>query len=269
MAIKPWIESVSLHPDVLKENVATDIFALDLGPLADGSGTVAPVYRDAESFFKASYVTIGLKSLLDEVLKRLAGQGGAPVLKLMTPFGGGKSHVMAALLHAAKNHKALTVLPEAKGMPDPGAVRIAVIDGQFFNAQQGKEGDGIRAKTFWGWIALKLGGKEGYELLRANDESRVAPGGDDLLKLFGNRPNLILLDEVLEYLINAGGVKVEKTDLREQTLTFLKELTVAAANAPRTVVVLSLPSSQPRETIQHTQLLATLDHFVGRKDTLR
>ena len=61
---KPWIELVHLHPDVLKENASTDIFALDLGPLADGSGTVAPVYRDAESFFRASWVTAGLKSLL-------------------------------------------------------------------------------------------------------------------------------------------------------------------------------------------------------------
>src|ERR1035441_10425134 len=26
---KPWIESVHLHPDVLKENAGTDIFALD------------------------------------------------------------------------------------------------------------------------------------------------------------------------------------------------------------------------------------------------
>jgi Protein of unknown function (DUF499) len=266
---KPWIESVHLHPDVLKENAGTDIFALDLGPLADGSGAVAPVYRDAESFFRASYVTTGLKSLLDEVLKRLSGKGGAPVLKLMTPFGGGKSHTMAALFHAAGNRKALDVLPEAKGIASPTDVRVAVVDGQFFNAQQGKEFDGVKVKTLWGWLALKLGGKAGYEAMRANDDARVTPGGDDLLKLFGDKPNLILLDETLEYLINAGGVKVEKTDLREQSLNFLKELTVAAANAPRTVVLLALPSSQPSETLQHTQLLQTLDHFVGRKDTLR
>ena len=36
MTVKPWIESVHLHPDVLKENAETDIFALDLGPLAAG-----------------------------------------------------------------------------------------------------------------------------------------------------------------------------------------------------------------------------------------
>jgi hypothetical protein len=266
---KPWIELVHLHPDVLKENAETDIFALDLGPLADGSGTVAPVYRDAESFYRASYVTAGLKSLLDEVLKRLAGKGGAPVLKLMTPFGGGKSHTMAALFHAAGNRKALDVLPEAKGLESPTGVRVAVVDGQFFNAQQGKESDGIRPRTLWGWLALKLGGKAGYEEMRANDEARVSPGGDDLLKLFGDKPNLILLDEILEYLINAGGVKVLNTDLREQTLNFLKDLAVAAANAPRTAVLIALPSSQPRETLQHSQLLQTLDHFIGRKDALR
>lgn len=266
---KPWIESVHLHPDVLKENAETDIFALDLGPLADGSGTVAPVYRDAESFFRASYITAGLGSLLGDVLKRLAGQGGPPVLKLMTPFGGGKSHTMAALFHAAGNRQALDVVPEGKTLARPTGVRVAVVDGQFFNAQQGKEADGVKVQTLWGWLALKLGGKAGYEAMRANDEARVSPGGDDLLKLFGDQPNLVLLDETLEYLINAGGVKVHNTDLREQTLNFLKELTVAAANAPRTVVLLALPSSQPRETLQHSQLLQTLDHFVGRKDALR
>ena len=269
MINKPWIECVHLHPDVLRDDAGTDIFALDLGPLADNSGTVAKVYRDPETFFRASFLTAGLKSLLEDVLKRLAGQGGPPVLKLLTPFGGGKSHSMAALYHGADNRKALNAIPEGKVLPDPGAVRIAVVDGQFFNAQKGKEFDGIQSQTLWGWIALKLGGKKGYELLKENDEARVSPGGDDLLKLFGDEPNLILLDEVLEYLINAGGVKVLKTDLREQTLSFLKELTVAAANAPRTVVVMALPSSQPTETLQHSQLLSTLDHLVGRKDSLR
>src|SRR5437773_11304681 len=97
-ATKPWIESVHLHADVLKENAGTDIFALDLGPLADGSGTVAPVYRAAESFFRASYVTSGLKSLLREVLSRLAGKAGAPVLKFMMLFVGGISPVMDTLI---------------------------------------------------------------------------------------------------------------------------------------------------------------------------
>lgn len=268
--VKPWIETVRLHPDVLKEHAETDIFALDLGPLAEGTGTVAPVYRDAETFFEASYITSGLGSLLEEVLARLAGSGGAPVLKLMTPFGGGKSHTMAALLHAAQNRKALDTLPEARGLPRPqGSVRIAVVDGQFFNAAQGKEAQGIRVNTLWGWIALQLGGKAGYEIMRANDESRLAPDGSGLLKLFGDEPNLILLDEVLEYLISAGGHKIHDTTLRDETLIFLKRLTVAVANAPRTALVFSLPASNPRHAMDYLALLQTVSDLASRKDQLR
>ncbi|MCX6926919.1 MAG: DUF499 domain-containing protein [Verrucomicrobia bacterium] len=267
--VKPWIESVHLHPDVLKEHAETDIFALDLGPLAEGTGTVAPVYRDAETFFQASYITTGLKSLLEEVLNRLAGSGGAPVLKLMTPFGGGKSHTMAALLHAAQDRKALDTLPEAKDLAKPGKVRVAVVDGQFFNATQGKEDKGIRVKTVWGWIALKLGGKAGYEIVRANDESRLSPDASDLLKLFGDEPNLILLDEVLEYLISAGGHKIHDTTLRDETLIFLKRLTVAAGNAPKTALVYSLPASNPRQAMDYLALLQTVSDLANRKDQLR
>jgi len=267
--IKPWIESVHLHPDVLKEHSETDIFALDLGPLADGTGTVAPVYRDAETFFQASYITSGLKSLLEEVLQRLAGKGGAPVLKLMTPFGGGKSHTMAALLHAARQRKALDTLPEAKGLPNPGKVRVAVVDGQFFNATQGKEANGTRVKTLWGWIALSLGGKAGYEIVRPNDESRLSPDASDLLKLLGDEPNLILLDEVLEYLISAGGHKIHDTTLRDETNIFLKRLTVAVGNAPKSALVYSLPASNPRQSLDYLNLLQTVSDLANRKDQLR
>src|SRR5712691_645109 len=97
--IKPWVEVVALHPDVLSENFSEDIFALDLGPLADGNPNVPPVYRDAEQFFRASYLTTGLRSLLNDVLSRLDGGAGNRVLKLITPFGGGKSHTLAALFH--------------------------------------------------------------------------------------------------------------------------------------------------------------------------
>src|SRR5215470_9601924 len=95
--IKPWVEQAALHPDVLSENFSEDIFALDLGPLADGNPNVPTVYRDAEQFFRASYLTTGLRGLLGDVLGRLAGGQGNRVLKLVTPFGGGKSHTLAAL----------------------------------------------------------------------------------------------------------------------------------------------------------------------------
>ncbi|MCL2824356.1 MAG: DUF499 domain-containing protein [Polyangiaceae bacterium] len=281
----PWIDAVSLHPDVLSDSFSEDIFALDLGPLADHLAATArgasaaemkklpsipAVYRDSEQFFRTSYLTQGLRGLLEDVLDRLNGGPGSRVLKLMTAFGGGKSHTLAALLHAARSREALDVIPEARDLPRLGNVRVAVVDGQFFDATVGKvlPGTNRRASTIWGWIAWCLGGLEGYELLRVQDEARVAPGGDDIAVLLGDKPNLLLLDEVLEYLISAGGVKVEQTTLRDETLSFLKRLTVAVGSAPRTAMVFSLQSSK-KESLDYTSLLQTVDHLAARKDQIR
>jgi len=269
-ALKPWLETVSLHPDVLSEDFSEDIFALDLGPLTDGNPNVPAVYRDPEHFVRASYITSGLKSLLTDVLSRLGGGAGNRVLKLITPFGGGKSHTLAALFHAARNRKAFDAVPESKDLPRPPQARIAVFDGQFFDATNGKKMPGTEeyARTIWGWIAFSLGGKKGYQMLRQQDQGRVAPGGDEILELLKDGPNLILLDEVLNYLISTGGVKVEKTTLRDETLTFLQRLTVAVGNTKNTALVFSLQSSK-RESLEYVNLLQTVDHLAARKDQLR
>lgn len=268
--IRAWVEVAKLHADVLAENFSEDIFALDLGPLADGNANVPAVYRDPEHFFRASYLTKGLRGLLQDVLSRLEGGTGNRIIKLMTPFGGGKSHTLASLFHAARNRKALDAIPEGTGLPKPGTVRTAVFDGQFFDATNGKAipGEKFRARTLWGWIAWSLGGKKGYELLRAQDERRIAPGADEILALLAEGPNLILLDETLQYLISAGGIKIEQTTLRDETLTFLQRLTVAVGNTANTALVFSLQSSK-RESLEYVNLLQTVDHLAARKDQRR
>jgi uncharacterized protein len=138
--------------------------------------------------------------LLQDVLSRLDGGSGNRVLKLMTAFGGGKSHTLAALYHASNKREALDVIAEGNALPRPGQARTAVFDGQFFSAVNGKTIPGTKnvAKTMWGRIAWSLGQEAGYEIMRQADEAKVAPGGDDIIKLLGDVPNLILLDEVLE-----------------------------------------------------------------------
>ncbi len=279
---RPWLERVELHPDVLSPTFSEDVFALDLGTLADyvvgrdlglpasALPRVPAVYRDADSFFRASYLTSGLKSLLEDVLGRLAGAGGNRVLKLLTPFGGGKSHTLAALLHAARVRTALDAVPEAAGLPRPAGVRVAVADGQFFDSTNGKRApnEDFAAQTLWGWIAWALGGRDGYEVVRRQDAARVAPGADAIITLLQRGPSLILLDEVLGYLISAGGVPVEKTTLRDETLLFLQRLTVAVGNVDDAVLVYSLQSSR-RESLEYTSLLRTVEHLAARKDQRR
>ncbi len=280
--LRPWLQCVDLHPDVLSDDFSEDIFALDLGTLSDyliGKEQKQPdselrrvpaVYRDARSFFAASYLTGGLKSLLAHVLGRLSGAGGNRVLRLQTPFGGGKSHTLAALLHAARSRTALEALPEAAELPRPKGVRVAVVDGQFFDSTNGKQAPGadINARTLWGWIGWALGGRQGYDLVRAQDEARVAPGADALIDLLKGGPSLILLDEVLQYLISVGGIRVEQTTLRDETLSFLQRLTAAVGSVDNAVLVYSLQSSKS-ESLEYTGLLQIVEHLASRKDQRR
>ena len=106
------------------------MFAIDLGAIAANDSNVPVVNRDPEAFFRATYLTADLRKLLDEVLAALAGKSGYNrVLKLRVPFGGGKSHTLASLFHAARKREALDGIPEAKEFARPGNVAVAVFDG--------------------------------------------------------------------------------------------------------------------------------------------
>jgi hypothetical protein len=73
---------------------------------------------------------------------------------------------------------------------------------------------------------------------------------------------------VLEYLISAGGISVGDTTLRDETINFVKRLTTAVGNCPKTALVFSLQSSK-RESLEYINLLQTLDHLAARKDQRR
>ncbi|RJQ53808.1 MAG: AAA family ATPase, partial [Nitrospiraceae bacterium] len=126
-ALRPWTDLVRLHPDVEGGALTEALFAIDLGAIAAGDKNVPVVNRDPEAFFRATYLTADLQKLLKEVLASLDGEPGYNrVLKLRTPFGGGKSHTLASLLHAAKSRAALDAIPEAKGFAHPKNVAVAV-----------------------------------------------------------------------------------------------------------------------------------------------
>lgn len=93
-------------------------------------------------------------------------------------------------------------------------------------------------ETLWGTIKRQLTGKN--EELTGN----VAPGKEALRNLLTeNQPLLILMDEVLEYVTKAEGVKVGESTLAAQTIAFIQELCEAVGSLDRTCVVLTLPSS--------------------------
>ncbi|MFL6208742.1 MAG: ATP-binding protein [Pyrinomonadaceae bacterium] len=266
--LRPWTDVVELHPDVESDNLTESVFAIDVGAIAANDKRVPHVNRDAEAFFRATYLTADLKRLLEEVLASLAGaEHYNRVLKLRTPFGGGKSHTLAALLHAVRERKALNVIPEAAGLADPGQVTPAVFDGEKFSAQ-GKELPGGRyVHTMWGLLAAQLG-DEAYAAIESLDRDRVAPSGDDIQKMLAGGPKLILLDEVLKYMERTAAVAVHDSTLSRQAKDFFQNLTVEVANSKNAVMIYSLQWSA-KESLDNVALLNELDHLASRVDDLR
>jgi hypothetical protein len=273
-ALRPWTDLVKLHPDVEAGALTEAVFAIDLGAIAAADPGVPVVYRDPEEFFRATYLTADLRKLLEEVLASLAGKPGYNrVLKLRTPFGGGKSHTLAALYHAARKPSALDLIPEARHFPRPRDVAVAVFDGEKFDARNGKTlDDGRTIHTMWGWIAWQIDPDQAFPLVAGHDQDRVAPGGDLIRELLtkgaGGRPVLILLDEVLKYMERAAAVSVLDSTLQRQAKDFFQNLTVEVAGADRAALVYSLTWSA-REALGNVGLLAEIDKLAARVDQLR
>jgi len=264
--LRPWTEIVRLHPDVESGETALAAYAIDLGAIVAGDPSIPAYYRDSLSFWKITYLTSGMRRMIEEVFNRLSGKEGDRVLQLRSPFGGGKSHTLAALYHAVKDRKAfLQAVPEAANLPEVGDVKVAVFDGEKFDAIEGVEISGQRIKTLWGYLAWQLGE---YEKVRKHDEDRVAPGGDIIAEILGDRPTLILLDEVLKYIIRAEAVKVENSTLGQQTIEFVQTLTTEVARTCHSVLVYSLQASL-QEAFHREDLLRMLDHLTARVDAKR
>ncbi|OPY63949.1 MAG: hypothetical protein A4E57_03692 [Syntrophorhabdaceae bacterium PtaU1.Bin034] len=272
--LRPWTEMVKLHPDVEEGALTEAVFAIDLGAIAANDPNVPVVNRDPEAFFRATYLTSDLRKLLDETLACLAGQAGYNrVLKLRTPFGGGKSHTLASLFHAARNREALDGIPEAREFARPGDVAVAVFDGEKFDARNGKALDnGLTIQTMWGWIAWQIDPEKAFPMVADHDRDRVAPGGDvirDILtKGASGRPVLILLDEVLKYMERAAAVSVLESTLQRQAKDFFQNLTVEVAGSEKAALVYSLTWSA-RESLGNVGLLAEIDKLASRVDQLR
>ncbi|HXF05591.1 MAG TPA: DUF499 domain-containing protein [Blastocatellia bacterium] len=249
--IKRVWEICEPHGDVFAKDLDPSLFAVSLHHVEQG--TADRDYTDPERFFVKTFMTRSLANLMERVLGRLCAAGGvgAPILRLETPFGGGKTHTMAALYHLCKH-------PDASGEAEavrpilerlnlrtiPPGIRVAVLDCRELDARNGREVEGRKILTLWGELAFRLGGKAFYERMRDSDEARTAPGAGKLSALLNeSQPALILMDELLDYLVKAKAVKVGDSNLMEQTGVFLQELTAAVSASPQAVLVVSLPAS--------------------------
>ncbi|MDW8058456.1 MAG: DUF499 domain-containing protein [Thermomicrobium sp.] len=236
-------ETCEPRPEVLRGELREEAFAARLKDVLEG--VADPVYGDPEVFCENTYPTRGLRTLLREALGRLTGRDPTAnaVIRLETPFGGGKTHSLIALYHAARGSDAAARFVDDALIPAPGSVRIAAVVGSDLDPTSGVLHTDVTTYTLWGELAYQLGGVAGYRLVEESDRrTKAAPGTGLLDQLIGDRPTLVLLDEVARYLRAARAVPTAtgESDLARQTVAFLMSLLEFAASRSNVVVVLTL-----------------------------
>src|SRR5437870_873588 len=199
--MEPWYKIVTPRKEVRAgRSFNPDEFAIALEQVV--AGTAPEDYRDPDQFFARTCFTRALREHAGMVLRRLSGktENTAPVLTLITQFGGGKTHTLTALYHLAKNGEAavryngVADLVREAGIGSVPRARVAVFVGNAWDPQPGRE-------TPWIDIARQLAGDTGVEAL-GPAATTVAPGTDAIARVFNaaNAPILILFDEVLNFL---------------------------------------------------------------------
>ncbi len=257
------LSTVTPRKDVMAGELTESRFAAGLEDVA--AGTAADTYGKPESFFAQTYPSEGLRTLLNEALGRVGGTrpDAASVLRLETNFGGGKTHNLIALFHAARTgipaDLAATFMDTAvlagAGTTPP---TVAVFVGTSAGASTFPTVHGVAARTPWGYLALQIGGHEAYEIVRGDDETLSAPGSDQLKRVFNRKPVLILIDEIARYLSAASARKVADSTLAKQTLSFLMALLEAADSSERVVVVITTAGETDAFAADTEDLAATL-----------
>jgi hypothetical protein len=245
-----WRQGITPHQDIQANQVSEALFAVNLSRAIAQQGT--DEYRDPTTFFERTHLTRTLKSLMRDVLMTLNGQPGSnSVIHLQTNFGGGKTHAELALYHLLNTPAQATAVSRVAQLLDEGSLTIpsqaTVVPLPCADLYPGGEKveEDLTVNTLWGLIAYKLGGQDLYQLIRDSDERRIAPGVALLRELLDKAgPNLILIDEMLHYVDKAAAITIGDSNLANQTLGFLRELTEAVDVVDHSVLVASLTASR-------------------------
>jgi hypothetical protein len=272
--VRTVFDTCQPRDEVLRGKLREQQFAASLTRVLRGDADA--VYGDPATFFNNTYATGGLRSLLRETLGRLTGRQStnAPVIRVETSFGGGKTHNLIALYHATRDPAATRAFPNfvpPELLPKQPIRLVAGVVGGDLDAANGVDHGAVRTFTLWGEVAYQLGREKGYELVRQSDEQRVAPGTQVWEKLVGEEPALIMIDEIAQHLRSAKAVKASGggTNLAEQTVAFLMSLIKFAAESPRAVFVYTLADAGDafgKETEEVRQELAEARSVSARQE---
>jgi len=268
----PWYNIIQPHFDIRNGQLDESVFAANLAEVSNNAGR--EVYRSAEVFFSKTYFTAGIRDIAKRVILGLNGGQDSQnrVISLQTGFGGGKTHTLISLYHIAKSGKKLIgnekmdEVFKQTGIPTFDNVNVAVFTNTTNDPVQGRVIDGVQLNTIWGELAYQLGGQKAFDIIKANDEQRANPKGLFKKVLEQTKPCLILIDELADYCVAASALTVGGSNLKDQTISFMQELTEAVAGTDNCVLIATLPISaqEVAASPESQQILSALENRIVR-----
>src|SRR5437867_3798719 len=144
--MEPWYKVAVPRKEVREgRSFNPDEFAIALEQVV--AGTAPKDYRDPALFFSRTCFTRALREHAGMALRRLSGKtdNTAPVLTLITQFGGGKTHTLTALYHLGRNGKAadgyagVSDLLREAGLASVPQAKVGVFVGNAWDPQSGRE----------------------------------------------------------------------------------------------------------------------------------
>ena len=274
--LRPWREVIVPHKDVMHGNLRGAEFAADLYYVSIGEGSRE--YTDPVEFFRRTYLTEGLKDLLQRAARRVGGDSNAsPVVNLQTNFGGGKTHSMLALWHLLSGSE-LSRYPDELQKLLAGhdiaklgrsARRVALVGNHIAAGKGSVKARGTpyetHVKTLWGELAWQLGAARGgdaearaaYEIVADADVTRSNPGAalGELIAVCA--PCLILIDEWVAYARQLYGRDDLDAGSFATQFTFAQTLTEAVKAVPGAMLVVSVPASSDKPSDEEAERGAT------------
>lgn len=231
------------YDDILKNKISENSFAVGFHAVLNG--TADDIYNDPKLFFDLTHVTKNLAGIYEDVLSRMAHGGSRPLLVIDTTFGGGKTHTLVALYHlfshpdVAKKNADLKKILTSLNLPAVPDISLVAIDCHNISSVKMPK----KARTIWGEIGRQL---DQYEMVKTYDQEMRRPDADTLAKLINStdKPVLILLDELVNYLKDAKAEAVGEQNLAEVTVSFFHTLTDVIVNSKNAMLIITLPGSE-------------------------
>lgn len=173
----PWYKKATPRKEVREgRSFNPEEFAIHLEQVI--AKTAPENYREPKQFFAGTCFTRALREHAEMVLRRLVGETAntAPVMTLITQFGGGKTHTLTGLYHLVTNGAKASEYPGVAALLSEAGINlvpeagVAAFAGNAWDPQEGR-------KTPWIEIARQLAGEKGVKEL--GPTAKTTPPGTE------------------------------------------------------------------------------------------